>query len=61
MLRMELIVRWVRLPSEYIAKIWTSEPERFIVNPIHQMPRLNTYEELVGAAIQRVKKGRWAT
>lgn len=23
---------------EYIAKIWTSEPDRFIVNPIHQMP-----------------------
>lgn len=27
---------------EYIAKIWTSEPDRFIVNPIHQMPGLNT-------------------
>ena len=24
-------------PYEYIAKIWTSEPERFIVDPIHQM------------------------
>jgi hypothetical protein len=23
-------------------KIWTSEPERFIINPIHQMPGLNT-------------------
>ena len=29
-------------PDEYIAKIWTSEPDRFIVNPIHQMPGLNT-------------------
>ena len=29
-------------PYEYIAKIWTSEPERFIVDPIHQMPGLNT-------------------
>ena len=29
-------------PSEYIAKIWTSEPDRFIVDPIHQMPGLNT-------------------
>ena len=29
-------------PYEYIAKIWTSEPERFIVKPIHQMPGLNT-------------------
>ena len=29
-------------PYEYIAKIWTSEPNRFIVNPIHQIPVLNT-------------------
>ena len=29
-------------PYEYIARIWTSEPERFILNPIHQMPELNT-------------------
>ena len=29
-------------PYEYIAKIWTSDPDRFIVNPIHQMPGLNT-------------------
>jgi hypothetical protein len=29
-------------PYEYMAKIWTSEPDRFIVNPIHQMPGLNT-------------------
>jgi transposase InsO family protein len=29
-------------PYDYIAKIWTSEPERFILNPIHQMPGLNT-------------------
>ena len=29
-------------PYAYIAKIWTSEPERFIVDPIHQMPGLNT-------------------
>jgi len=28
-------------PYEYICKIWTSEPERFILNPIHQMPGLN--------------------
>ena len=28
-------------PDEYICKIWTSEPERFILNPIHQMPGLN--------------------
>ena len=29
-------------PYEYICKIWTSEPERFILDPIHQMPGLNT-------------------
>jgi hypothetical protein len=29
-------------PYEYICKIWTSEPDRFILNPIRQMPGLNT-------------------
>jgi hypothetical protein len=29
-------------PYEYICTIWTSEPDRFILNPIHQMPGLNT-------------------
>ena len=29
-------------PYEYICKIRTSEPDRFIVNPIHHMPGLNT-------------------
>lgn len=29
-------------PYEYVCKIWTSEPDRFILNPIHQMPGLNT-------------------
>ena len=29
-------------PYEYICKTWTKEPERFNLNPIHQMPRLNT-------------------
>ncbi len=33
-------------PYEYIAKIWTSEPDRFIVDPIHQMPGLNTWFSL---------------
>ena len=28
-------------PYEYICKIWTSEPDRFILDPIHQMPGLN--------------------
>ena len=29
-------------PYEYICKIWTKEPKRFTINPIHQMPGLNT-------------------
>ena len=30
------------MPGEYIGKALTSEPDRFIGNPIHQMPGLNT-------------------
>ena len=33
-------------PFEYICKIWTSEPERFIVNPTHHKMGLNTYAEV---------------
>ncbi len=29
-------------PYEYICKIWATEPERFKLNPLHQMPGLNT-------------------
>ena len=29
-------------PYEFICKIWTSEPDRFTLDPIHQMPGLNT-------------------
>ena len=29
-------------PYEYICKLWTSEPHRFTLNPLHQMPGLNT-------------------
>ena len=29
-------------PYEYIVKVWTSEPDRLIVDPIDQMPGLNT-------------------
>ena len=29
-------------PYEYFCKIWTSEPDRFILNPIHHMPGLNS-------------------
>ena len=29
-------------PYEFICKRWTTEPERFNLNPLHQMPGLNT-------------------
>jgi transposase InsO family protein len=29
-------------PYEYICKAWTKEPERFTLDPIHQMPGLNS-------------------
>jgi transposase InsO family protein len=29
-------------PYEYICKCWTTEPQRFRLDPIHQMPGLNT-------------------
>ena len=29
-------------PYEFICKQWTSEPQRFNINPIHQIPGLNT-------------------
>ena len=29
-------------PYEFICKTWASEPERFTLNPHHQMPGLNT-------------------
>lgn len=30
---------------EYICKLWTHDPDRFTLNPIHQMPGLYTYVE----------------
>ena len=29
-------------PYEFICKIWTAEPDRFILDPIHEMPGLNS-------------------
>lgn len=29
-------------PYEYICKIWTLQPDLFTINPIQQMPGLNT-------------------
>src|SRR6478736_6447942 len=30
-------------PFEFISKCWTSDPQRFKLNPLQQMPGLNTY------------------
>jgi Integrase core domain len=30
-------------PYEHICQAWTKQPDRFILDPIHQMPGLNTY------------------
>ncbi len=35
-------------PYEYICKCWTSEPDRFTLNPIHQTPGLNMRAEAGG-------------
>jgi transposase InsO family protein len=40
-------------PYEFICKTWTKEPERFTLNPIQQMPRLNTDTSLSGARVAR--------
>ncbi|PWB83089.1 MAG: IS481 family transposase [Methylocystaceae bacterium] len=29
-------------PYEFICKLWTKEPDRFILDPLHQMPGLNS-------------------
>ena len=29
-------------PYEFICKAWASQPERFTLNPLHQMPGLNS-------------------
>ena len=45
---------------EYIAKIWTAEPERFIVNPIHLIPgptRELGFEGLDNLAVRRRVEG----
>ncbi len=40
--------RWLKTlggptPYEYICKIWTWKPDQFILDPIGQMPELNSY------------------
>ena len=44
-------------PYEYICKIWTSEPDRFIINPIHQMPGTEHLE--TGGLLQNKELNVW--
>ncbi|MFN8829012.1 MAG: hypothetical protein ACK5W0_03995, partial [Labrys sp. (in: a-proteobacteria)] len=36
-------------PYEFICKRWASEPHRFRLSPLHQMPGLNTYPGWAGS------------
>ncbi|WP_410170542.1 transposase, partial [Aurantimonas coralicida] len=36
-----------------ICKRWTSEPERFTLDPIHQMPGLNTFLRRIDRAVKK--------
>ena len=40
-------------PYEFICKRWTAEPDRFIINPTHQMPGLNISTRLFPAGSSR--------
>src|ERR1035437_9934661 len=33
-------------PYEFICRAWTTEPKRFILNPLHEMPGLNIRDRL---------------
>ena len=41
-------------PYEFVCKAWTSEPQRFKLNPLQQMPGLNTYLALHGVFVVAV-------
>jgi hypothetical protein len=45
-------------PYEFIGKVWASQPERFTVNPLQQMPGLNIYprEDATGGHSARVDR-----
>lgn len=36
------------LRGEYICKCWTSQPQRFNLNPLQQRPGLNTWNDTEG-------------
>lgn len=49
-------------PYEFICKIWKKEPERFRLDPVHEMPGLNTWVQWppsLGRSALRGLKGPW--
>jgi predicted DNA-binding transcriptional regulator AlpA len=46
-------------PYEFICKCWTSEPDRFILDPIHQMPGLNISDRDASALLGLSRAALW--
>jgi len=49
-------------PYEYLCKLWTQTPDRFTLNPIHQMPGLNNqaaYNRDTSHRETRAKASTW--
>src|SRR5215218_9347859 len=44
-------------PYEFICKMWTSQPKRFTLNPIHQMPGLRRKAERRGVELEPLIHG----
>ena len=45
-------------PYEFICKIWTTEPKRFTIDPVHPMPGLNIWSPHRREALQRLTTSR---
>lgn len=46
-------------PYKYICTIWISEADGYIVNPIHRMPKLNSWVEKVTVVHARILPRNW--
>jgi hypothetical protein len=45
-------------PYEFICKAWTAQPERFILNPLHQSPGLTTARQAISLDEIVLRSGR---
>ena len=43
-------------PYEFVSKAWTSQPQRFKLNPLKQTPGLNSYSAQNGANSPRLQR-----